>query len=307
MGTIVTTAALNALKTTLNLSYMGAYNTPRPLVFNEICTTVPATKKSTLLAILDMVPEFREWVSDRVFHNPAMHSQLVLNKHYELSMGVDADDVEDNEYGSAVLNASYLGEAAAKNPDVLLGALMQGAHALLGFDGQNFFDTDHPIDVKAGTGSQSNYSASGKALTSANWEEVRGIMGTWTAGPSGRVIGARPTHLVVPTQLEGTARRILEAEYNAVASAGMENNVNRGTAKVVVFDELNSQPTAWYAIDARSVLKPFAYVKRTPAKFVMRNRPNDEGMFMQNQIQFGVDGRWGVDLGPWFRAYKAVA
>lgn len=307
MGTIVSTPKLNAFRTALSTRFAKAYASPRDTFYSKVCTEIPSSKKNILLAMFDMLPDLREWTDERLFHNPALHSQLVEHPHYELSMKVNADDVDDDELGSSFLEADGLAERAAEHPDRLLGEVMLNAHNLIGFDGQNFWDTDHPIDAKAGTGSQSNYFASGRPLSTENWEWMRAHMGTWKAGPSGILIKSRPTHLVVPPQLEGLGRRILEAEYNAVAGAGMENNVNKGTAKLLVFDELALEPTAWIALDLRGVLKPFIFAKRKATQFVMKNRPNDEGMFEHNEIRFGVDGRWGVGIGPWFRAAKAKA
>lgn len=308
MGTVVRTSALEALRTGLNTSYLEAYNSQRDTVFSQVCTPVTSTKKKLLLAIADMLPQLREWTGERKFHNAAEHSVELTNPHYELSMEVDADDVDDDEYAGYLLQSAGLGERAAVHPDVLLANLAQNAHNIIGFDGQNFYDTDHPIDVKNNVGAQSNYEASGRALTAANFELVRANMASWKAGPDGELIGAVPTHIMVPTQLLGTAKRIFESENvpNAAGTA-TETNVNRGAVKIIHNERLNSQPTAWHALDLRGVIKPFAHVKRKPAKFVMLNRPDDQGMFLNNKIQFGVDGRWGVGCGVWFRAYKAVA
>lgn len=308
MGTVVRTSALEALRTGLNTSYLAAYNSPRETIFQQVCTPIMSERKKILVAIADMLPQMREWVGERKFHNAAEHSVELTNPHYELSMHVDADDVDDDEYSGYLLQAGGLGERAATHPDVLLATLMQAAHGIIGFDGQNFFDTDHPIDVKNGIGTQSNLEASGRALTAANFEIVRANMATWKAGPDGELIGAVPTHVMVPRQLEGTARRIFENE-NLINAAGTatEMNILKGAAKVIVNDRLNNQATTWYALDLRGVIKPFAHVKRKAAKFVMLNRPDDQGMFLENKIQFGVDGRWGVGCGVWFRAYKAVA
>lgn len=308
MGTVVRTAALEALRTGLNTNYLAAYNSPMDTVHQMVCTPVTSEKKKILLAIADLLPQLREWTGDRVFHNAAEHSTELTNPHYELSMHVDADDVDDDEHAGYHLAAGGLGERAQRHPDVLLATLMQAAHGIIGFDGQNFFDTDHPIDVKAGTGSQSNYEASGRALTAANFEIVRANMATWKAGPSSELIGSVPTAVMVPRQLEGTAKRIFENE-NLINAGGTatETNILKGTAKVIVNDRLNGAPTAWYALDLRGIIKPFVHVKRKAPKFVMLNKPDDQGMFLENKIQFGVDGRWGVGCGVWFRAYKAVA
>lgn len=306
MGTVVRTSALEALRTGLNTSYLEAYKSPKDTVFDQVCTTITSEKKKIALAIADMLPQMREWVGERKFHNAAEHSVELTNPHYELSMEVDADDVDDDEYAGYILQAAGLGERAAVHPDVLLATLAQQATSIIGFDGQFFFDTDHPIDVKNNVGSQSNYEASGRALTAANFEVVRANMASWKGGPDSELIGALPTAVMVPTQLLGTAKRIFESD-TLIQGNSNEPNVLKGTCKVIHNPRLNNQGTAWYALDLRGVIKPFAYVKRKAAKFVMLNRPDDQGMFLNNKIQFGVDGRWGVGCGVWFRAYKAVA
>lgn len=312
MGTIVRTAALAALQTGLNLEFANAYSSPRPLVYTDVCSPITSSKKNVLLAIADMFPQLRQWVGDRIFHNPGEHSQLIENPHYELSMEVDADDVDDDELGGYFLSAAGLGERAIQHPDVLLGTVLQTGQSSICFDGQNFFDTAHFVDAKNRIGSQSNYEATGRALTAANWELVKANMASWTGGPSNggvsELIGSVPTHVMVPRQLEGVAKRIFETDIEAgIVTTAAQTNVNKGAAKIIVNDRLNNQATTWYALDLRSVLKPFVFVKRKAAKFVMLNRPDDQGMFLNNKIQFGVDGRWGVGLGAWFRAYKAVA
>jgi len=310
MGTIVRTSALAALQTGLETRFLDAYMTPRDTaIHRDLVTEIPGTKKNVLLAIADMLPQMREWLGDRVFHNPGLHSQLIENKHYELSMEVDADDVDDDELGGYFVSGTGLGERAQEHPDILLAALLKGATSTLGFDGQNFFDTDHPTDAKNGSGTaQSNLSASGRALTAANWEFVTQTMAGWRAGPgAGQILGSVPTAIIVPRQLENTARRIFDAEMVPnTAGTAVETNVNKGKAKIYVFDQLNDQPTTWYAVDLRSALKPFVIVRRRAPRFVLLNRPNDRMMFENNKIQFGVDGRWGVGVAAWFRAYKAA-
>lgn len=311
MGTIVRTSALAALQTSLEVRFMDAYQSTRnTAIHRDLVTEIPGTKKNVLLAIADMLPQMREWLGDRVFHNPGLHSQLIENKHYELSMEVDADDVADDELGGYFVTGTGLGERAQEHPDHLLAAVLKSGTTMLGFDAQNFFDTDHPTDAKAGTGTaQSNFAAAGRALTAANWEWVTQQMAGFRAGPNGgEIIGSVPTGVIVPRQLENAARRIFEGEMvPTAAGTAIETNINKGKAKVYVLDQLNDQPTTWYAVDLRSNLKPFVIVKRKAPQFVLLNRPNDRMMFENNKIQFGVDGRWGVGIAAWFRAFKAVA
>ena len=52
-----------------------------------------------------------------------------------------------------------MGRASAVHPDELVFALLKNAHATLCYDGQNFFDNDHPVYEKVdGTGQSTTVS-----------------------------------------------------------------------------------------------------------------------------------------------------
>jgi len=300
MSNVVTTAALRSLNTQLYAGFLKPFEGSATF-YKDVCSLVPSNSASNTYPIRAAFPQMREWTGERVYNDVAVHSHVISNKRYELTMSVNADDVRDHSYGAALLDVASLGERAAQHPDLLVATLMSNGHALLCYDGQNFFDTDHPIDVKAGTGTQLNYSASGVALTTANWELVRGRMADFRDDKN-EPIGVRPNLLVVPPQLEGTARRILEAE-----TEGNNTNVNKGTAKVLVVERLAAAATTWYALDTRMAFKPFIFQLNDPAKFTMMTDVRDDNVFRFNRFDYGVDGRWAAGLGAWFRAYKAVA
>ena len=52
-----------------------------------------------------------------------------------------------------------MGRASAVHPDELVFALLKNAHATLCYDGQKFFDNDHPVNEKVdGTGQSTTVS-----------------------------------------------------------------------------------------------------------------------------------------------------
>ena len=75
-------------------------------------------------------------------------------------------------------------------------------------------------------------------LTSANYEAARAMMRafTWDGGDP---CGFRPTHLCVPTTLEGAGRRVLEAALIADAAAAGGTNVWNRSAMLVCSEYLN--------------------------------------------------------------------
>lgn len=299
---VVSTADLRVLNTTLVAEFINGYE-GAPLIYPEMCTPVPSTSKNNTYPLRAGIPQMREWTGERNYNAIAAHSYIIENKHYELTMSVDADDIKDHSYGGALLDARMLGDRGKTHPDVLLQTILQTGQSIPCFDGQNFFDTAHYVNVKNKTGSQRNYyaSGSGKTLTATTWEEVRGIMGAFQ-DDAGEPIGVRPTHVAVAPSNEGVARRIFEAEKDAAGAS----NVNYKTAKVIVHPRLANNPTEWYALDLSGPIKPFIFQMREAMRFVMMTDVTDENVFRHNRFDYGVDGRWAVGAAMWFRAFKVV-
>ncbi len=301
MPDVITTAQLRALNVAIDLRFLNTFDSV-PTFWEDLVTKVTSTGAGNVYPIRAAFPKMREWVGERHYHSLAVHSHFVMNKHYELTMSVNADDIKDLSYGGALIDAASLGERAKQAPDDLLVDMLQNGQNLAGYDGQSLFDTDHPVDVKSGTGTQVNYTSNGLALSATNWEFVRSRMAEFK-DDQGQPIGARPTILLVPPQLEGTARRILEAEHDAIGAT----NINRGTARVIVIPKLANQGTVWYALDTGNTLKPFIFQERERVRLTMQTDAKDDNVFRFNRFDYGVDGRWALGTGVWFRIYKAVA
>ncbi len=74
---------------------------------------------------------------------------------------------------------------------------------------------------------------SAQALNATNYATSRAAMMAYH-NDEGVPLGIIPNLLVVPPSLEGLARQTVEAQYAAVAGAGMQDNIWKGTAKVLV-------------------------------------------------------------------------
>lgn len=127
--------------------------------YKEIATVIPSSTASNTYGWLGQWPAFREWVGDRVFQDMKAHGYAITNKHFESSVKVNCNDIEDDNVGIYAPMMAEMGRASAVHPDELVFALLKNAHATLCYDGQNFFDTDHPVYAKVdGTGQASTVS-----------------------------------------------------------------------------------------------------------------------------------------------------
>lgn len=125
--------------------------------WNKIATQVPSTSAQTRYSWLGQFPRLREWVGDRQLKSITAHDYTITNKVYESTVSVLREVIEDDEYGTLAPMMQELGYAAATHPDEIVFDLLKNGTSSLGFDGQNFFDTDHPV----GSTTASNYTAGG--------------------------------------------------------------------------------------------------------------------------------------------------
>ena len=155
-------ANLSALFVAFSAAFKGGLATVKEPEFQAIATTVPSTTKTNEYGWMGAIPRMREWLGPRVVHGIKSHGYSVKNKSFELTVAVDRDDIEDDNLGIYTPLMTELGSSAATHPDELVFGLLGNAHAELCYDGQNFFDTDHPVLDEAGEEStQSNLDNNG--------------------------------------------------------------------------------------------------------------------------------------------------
>jgi phage major head subunit gpT-like protein len=125
----------------------------------KIATLVPSGAAQEDYGWLGDIAAMREWIGDRVINSIKQHVYAIKNKSFELTQGVDRDKIKDDQVGIYTPLFQLMGDSAAKHPDELIFALLAAGFATLCYDGQYFFDTDHPVLVNGESTSVSNYQA----------------------------------------------------------------------------------------------------------------------------------------------------
>ena len=113
--------------------------------WEQFATVVPSTTSEEQYGWLKSMPGVREWLGDRVIHNLAASDYRIKNKDFELSYGVDRNDIEDDSYGIYSMSFQEMGRSVAAHPNELVWGLAKAGFTTACYDGQNFFDTDHPV------------------------------------------------------------------------------------------------------------------------------------------------------------------
>lgn len=157
---IVTPSLIAGLQTGYKKIYQDAYNEAEAASFwSKVATEVPSTSDSETYGWLGDFPDMREWIGSRVVKDMAASSYQITNKDWESTVGVDRNAIEDDKLGIYNPRFKMMGHAAARKPDQLMADLMKAAQSTIGYDGQNFYDTDHPVYAEVdGTGAVSTVS-----------------------------------------------------------------------------------------------------------------------------------------------------
>ncbi len=151
-GMIINQASLAAIYNSFNTLFNQAFSNVTPL-WNRVAMRVPSVGRQNTYAWLGHFPRLREWIGDRVIKSLAAHSYTIVNKPFESTVEVDRDDVDDDMIGLYNPIVSEMGRATAVHPDELIFELLAAGFNTPCYDGQYFFDTDHPV----GSGTVSNF------------------------------------------------------------------------------------------------------------------------------------------------------
>lgn len=161
---IITPALVTSLRTGFSKAFQDAL-TNTPTDWERIATRVPSTSASNTYGWLNQFPKLREWVGDRVVKDMAAQAYQVQNKLFEATVGVKRTDIEDDNVGVYTPLFAEMGRAAAAHADELVYNLLAAGDTSLCYDGQNYFDVDHPVYPNVdGTGTPtlvSNYNNGG--------------------------------------------------------------------------------------------------------------------------------------------------
>jgi len=110
-----------------------------------VAMTVPSGGREEKYSWLGKVPAMREWIGDRVVQNLMQHDYAIKNKDWELTIGVDRNDIEDDQFGIYAPLFEAMGESTGSHPDEMVFPMLPAGFGAACYDGQYFFDTDHPV------------------------------------------------------------------------------------------------------------------------------------------------------------------
>ena len=119
--------------------------------WDKIATKVPSSGSSEAYGWIKDLPGIEEWLSDRMLVELGSNGYQIINKNYEASIKIKRTDLADDLIGKYSVLASAWGRESALFPDKNCYGLLAAGFSTLCFDGQNYFDSDHPLETTPAT------------------------------------------------------------------------------------------------------------------------------------------------------------
>lgn len=299
---LVNKSVLHSIFTNLKTTFHKAFNGTETQ-WQKIAMKVTSTSGQNDYAWLSKFPRMKKWIGEKQVKSLAAHKYTIVNDDYEATVEVDRNDIEDDNLGIYGPQAQMAGESAKMLPEEITMELVNKAHTELCFDGQPFFDEDHPtIDADGKEVSVSNkgtvaLSIATLALATASFGAARTAMRQFKDN-EGRPLGVKPSVLLVPPALEDIANALMTVDR---LEDGKPNPF-KGTATVVVGDYLTSDKN-WFLLDTTKAVKPFIYQERKAPNFVSQTDMSADDVFSRKKYKFGAEARAAGGYGFWQLAY----
>lgn len=297
LGMLVNKETLTNMFVSLKTTFVNAFGAA-PTVWQKIAMKVTSTTGQNDYAWLSKFPKMRKWIGEKNVKALEAAKYTIKNDDWEATVEVDRNDIEDDNLGIYGPQAQMAGESAAQLPDEIVMALVNDGFTAACFDGQFFFDTDHPVNGA----SVSNKGT--KVLSCATLAAAQASIGAARTAmkkfkdDEGRPLNISPEILLVPPAQEDIA---LVLASNERLEDGKQNPY-KGTFEVVCDARLTSD-TAWFLLDTSKAIKPFIYQERKAPVFVEQTDPQADDVFSRKKFKYGAEARAAGGYGFWQLAY----
>jgi hypothetical protein len=228
-------------------------------LFEKVTTQTGSFKTSSVSSVVDL-PIVSEDTSPLPYTQPAPGYDITFTTvNYRRAIRATDDMRSMDLFGKVQLMMSGLPKAATRLQEYALADVLNNAFATnVGPDGMYLVDSERPVEDGA-TAAQSNLETAA-ALSPATLSTARVNMRK-RKNEKGFVDPIVPTKLLIPSDLEETAYRILNA-VNQPGGVLNDPNWNKNTVTPLVCDWFTST-TAWFLIgDLTGPARGLLYVER---------------------------------------------
>lgn len=255
-----------------------------------------------VFGFLTEMPLFKKWTGERTTKRLKTGSYSIRNEDYEYSYSIGKNDVKYDKFGLLAQHPRGGGLAQTRFYDDEVNTAQANGSSSTCFDGQYFYDTDHPEGLD-GSGSTFSNRHTSMALTAANIQ-TRYQYGAAIKDANGKRFGVRynilefgPAHIIDVFGIMN-ADIVALAASSAPSNAGISNSLGAFLKQMGITPVLNNELDGkWYMHDTR-FMKPFIVTEETPPTgLIARENPEDPDVWNHKEFNYGADATAGFGYG----------
>lgn len=295
---LINKSSLDAVFVGLKTSFDKAFQSA-PAQWQQTAMLVPSGSSQNNYNWISNFPRMRKWIGEKAIKSLSAFKYSVINDDFEVTVEVERNHLEDDQLGIYASHAQMAGFSARQLPDEIVSELKNSAFTSECYDGQNFYDTNHPVTDSAGvTSNVSNkltaaLSASTQAAAASSFGAARLAILSFK-DEDGRPLNLMPDVLEVPPALESTANLLLLSDKLLDDTP----NPYKGMARVLVNPRLVSN-SAWFLHATNMPIKPFIYQERKAPVFVSQTDSMSDDVFSRKIFKYGAEARAAGGYGFW--------
>ena len=270
-----------AMKIAYDLAFKNAFEAAGT-TYEQFCMIVGDSAHTTIkLPFMEQFSCMRKWLGARQIKNLEGKMITMTEDAYEETVGIKVREIETDNWGMYMPTIQQMAVAAKALWDQLAAKAILDPGAWI--DGKSFFVTDRKYG-KATICNKTTDALSAAAFKAA-WQTMQSY-----CGHVGEPLAVQPDVLMVGPALEFTARDILENEYEIDGTGKITvKNSCKGLAKLIINKRfVGPYANHWRLMSCGGPIKPIALQKSKEAALVSKNKPDDEGVFMEDQAIFGT-------------------
>ena len=281
----LTAEKFSAMKIAYDMAFKNAFE-GTPSVYEQFAMTVGDSAHTTVkLPFMEQFACMRKWLGPRHIKNLEGKVITMTEDAYEETVGIKSREIETDNWGMYMASIQQMAVSGKALWDKLAVEALLSPAAWI--DGKAFFATDRKYGDGKKAGTINNKTTS--ALSATAFKTARQTMFAY-AGHEGEPLAVNPDTLMVGPALEFTARDILENDFEVDSTGKVAvRNSCKGLAKLIVNPRITGEhANCWFLMSCGGPIKPVAVQKSKEATLISKNRPDDEGVFMEDMAIFGT-------------------
>lgn len=278
------------LKKGLLTAFFEGYNAATPMA-DKIAMRVPSSARSEDYSWLGQLPRLRKMNGERIPNKLKDYGFTLVNEEFESSIEVKRADIKDDQTGKYNPLVRAIGESAKRYPDeVIFGTLLPGGFSTLCYDGQYFFDNDHPV---GDTGAVNINKLTTVTLDAAGFASARTQLLRLKDDYGTPLNQQLDLQLVIPPELIASADAVVSQQRLA---SGADNPLYKAAS--VLVNPWITDSNDWFLVNQAGEVKPFVIQEREFIPFeALDDSTNSDKAFWNKRFFYGTYWRGNFGYG----------